>query len=150
VEARKLISGVILPLAVLLLIASCAKKPYVAKEDEEIYGTWVNTSYGTTKDFFSQKRIYKPDGTLEEYGGMADIAHLAYKYTIIDKWTDSEGNIWYKLITEYGDKTYGSRPAYELRKISNSALTLEFVFSMDNYPTEIDPNHRYYFIYYRQ
>ena len=149
-EARKLISGVILPLAVLLLIASCAKKPYAAKEDEEIYGTWVNTSYGTTKDLFSQKRIYKSDGTLEEYGGMADIAHLTYKYTIIDKWTDSEGNIWYKLITEYGDKTYGSRPAYELRKISNSALTLEFVFSMDNYPTEIDPNHRYYFIYYRQ
>ncbi|MCK4829951.1 hypothetical protein KA005_80255, partial [bacterium] len=122
-EARKLISGVILPLAVLLLIASCAKKPYAAKEDEEIYGTWVNTSYGTTKDLFSQKRIYKSDGTLEEYGGMADIAHLTYKYTIIDKWTDSEGNIWYKLITEYGDKTYGSRPAYELRKISNSGLT---------------------------
>jgi len=149
-KSRKSISNGALILMAAALIVSCAKKPYVAKEDEEIYGTWVNTSYGTTKDFFSQKRIYKPDGTLEEYGGMADIAHLAYKYTIIDKWTDSEGNIWYKLITEYGDKTYGSRPAYELRKISNSALTLEFVFSMDNYPTEIDPNHRYYFIYYRQ
>ena len=151
-KTRNIILRVILIFAVLVLLISCAtgKKAYVARENEEIYGTWVNTSYGTTKDFFPQKRIINPDGTLEEYGGMADIAHFPGKYTIIDKWTDSEGNIWYKLITEYGGKTYGAKPFYELHKISNSGLTWEFVSSTEAYPTEIDPDHPMYFIYYRQ
>ncbi len=88
--------------------------------------------------------------TWEEDGGMADIAYRTLKYTIIDKWTDSEGNIWYKLITEYGGKTYGAKPFYELHKISNSGLTWEFVSSTEAYPIEIDPDHPLYFTYYRQ
>ena len=151
-KTRNLILSVILIFAVLVLLISCAtgKKAYVAKENEEIYGTWVNTEYGTMEALFSQKRITNPDGTWEEYGGMADIAYRTLKYTIIDKWTDSEGNIWYKLITEYGGKAYGAKPFYELHKISNSGLTWEFVSSTEAYPTEIDPDHPMYFIYYRQ
>ncbi len=151
-DARKLISGVILPLAVLLLIASCAKKPYAAKEDEEIYGTWVNTDYGTTEFHIPEKIINNPDGTLEIYGGMADSAHSTGVYTIIDKWTDSEGNVFYKTRRRWGEETYGKKLAYELHKISNLGLTWESVFSMDKYPTEKDivPNHPRYAIYYRQ
>jgi len=123
---------------------------YVPTENEEIYGTWINPEYGTMEALFSQKRITNPDGTWEEYSGMADIAYRTLKYTIIDKWTDSEGNIWYKLITEYGGKTYGAKPFYELHKISNAKLTWEFVSSAEAYPTKIDPDHPMYFIYYRQ
>ncbi len=152
-KTRNLILSVILIFAVLVLLMSCAtgKKAYVAKENEEIYGTWVNTEYHTSEIYFlPQKIITKPDGTFEMYDGMADIAHLTYKYTIIGKWTDSEGNIWYKLITEHGGKTYGAKPFYELHKISNSGLTWERASSTEAYPTEIDPDHLMYFIYYRQ
>ena len=151
-KTRNLILSVILIFAVLVLLMSCAtgKKAYVAKENEEIYGTWVNTEYGTMEAAFWQKIINRSDGTSELYEGMADIAHATSKYIIIDKWTDSEGNIWYKIIREFGEKAYGEKPYYELHKISNSGLIWEYVFSFDNYPTEIDSNHPYYLIYYRQ
>ena len=65
-------------------------------------------------------------------------------FRIEKKWKDDEGNIWYKIeslaIMEY----------YELWKISNSGDTFEFVFTRQNYPDEIDPNHVNYRIYYRQ
>jgi len=117
---------------------------------DELVGTWANTNYGTCKIPFPQKVINNPDGTLELYAGMADIAHRKGKYNIIDKWTDSEGNVLYKIRRAWGDGTYGEKPDYELHKISNSGLTWEFVFSMDEYPTEINPNHPFYMIYYRQ
>ena len=123
---------------------------YVPTDNEEIYGIWINQEYGTTEASFSQKRIINPDGTWEEYSSMIDIGFRTLNYTIIDKWTESEGNIWYKLRTEYGGKEYGTKPFYELHKISNSGLTWEFVRSAETYPTQIDPNHPMYFIYYRQ
>ena len=54
-KTRNLILSVILIFAVLVLLISCApgKKAYVAKENEEIYGTWVNTEYGTMEALFS-------------------------------------------------------------------------------------------------
>ena len=123
---------------------------YEPTENEEIYGTWINPEYGTTEALWSQKRIINPDGTWEEYSSMEDIGYRTYKYTIIDKWTDSEGNIWYKLLTEYGGRAYGVKPLYELHRISNSKQTWEFVSSAEAYTTQIDPNHPIYFIYYRQ
>jgi len=67
------------------------------------------------------------------------------EYTIKDKWTDSEGNIWYKeTFVVYGQKFY------ELDKISNSGKTLEFQYSTSKYPTKIDPENGRYRIYHRK
>lgn len=76
----------ILILSVTVLIGNNAigEDEYVPTENEELYGTWVNTEYGTMEALFSQKRIINPDGTWEAYSGMADIAYRTLKYTIID------------------------------------------------------------------
>ena len=49
-KTRMLVSIVILVLTVMFIAGSCAteKKAYVATEDEEIYGTWVNPDYNYT------------------------------------------------------------------------------------------------------
>ena len=153
-KSRKSILSSVLILLATVLILSGAPKPYVPTEDEEIFGIGINTSYRAGMGvsywgWYPQKIIYNPDGTVESYGAAGDIAHLTGKYTIIEKWTDSEGNILCKIITKWGDKAYGETTLYELHKISNSGLTWEYITSLDDYATEIDSNHPEYHIYYR-
>lgn len=149
----------VLVLMAAVLVVSCAKKPpYVAKEDEEIYSTWINTSYsyimgtgGSSRmSIYAQKIIIKPDGKCEVYGSPIDkIPQFTYQYTITDKWTDSDGNIWYKTISKYKTE-YQEQTRYELNKISNSGRTWEYVGSVDDHPAKIDPKNSDYHIYYSQ
>ena len=147
-------------MAALIVLGCTTTPPYVTKEDEEIFGTWVNTSYsysmGRDKDYkyrmavFAQKIITKADNTYEIYGSVNDMVHqLVFNYTITDRWEDADGNIWYKIITKY-ETEYLVQTRYGLDRISNSGLTWEFVGSPEDFPTEIDPNHPEYRIYYRQ
>ena len=154
---KSILNGALILMAAALIV-SCATKPYVAKEHEEIFGVWVNTSYsysmstyGSSRmSVYAQKIIINPDGTCEVYGSLSDnIPHFTYQYTTTDKWTDSDGNIWYKIIGKYKTE-YIEQIRYELDKISNSGRTWEHVGSADDYPTEIDPNDLEYRIYYRQ
>jgi len=156
-KTRIVITNVILIFAVLIFIGNYAigEDEYVPAENEEIYGTWVNPSYRTGVGelywaWFAQKMIYKPGGTLEAYDAVADIGHFSAEYKIIDKWSDSEGNTYYKLYTKWGDKTYGQKTVYELHKVSNSGLTLEYINTYDEYPTEFDTDHPQYHIYNRK
>ena len=117
-SGQLIFNGVLILIAAALMI-SCATKPYVAKEDEEIFGTWVNTSYrqGMGASYWAsywQKIVHNPDGTIEGYMYAVDIAHFTGAYAIIAKWTDSQGNILYKLMTRWGDKTSGETTLYEL------------------------------------
>jgi hypothetical protein len=57
-QARTLISILILVLTVKVIAGSCASKPYRAKSDEVLYGTWSNEEYNT-----GGKYVYNPDGT---------------------------------------------------------------------------------------
>jgi hypothetical protein len=99
---------------------------------------------------YTQKIITKPDCTYELYGSVTDMVNqFTFQYTITDKWTDSDGNILYKIITKYKTE-YVEQTRYGLDKISNSGRTWEYVGSADDYPTQIDPNHPEYRIYYRQ
>ena len=73
------------------------EKAYVAKDNEEFYGTWTNIDYGTRAHPY-QKIINFP-GRYEAYGSTkSDIVMERGTFTITDKWTDSKGNIWYTLI----------------------------------------------------
>ncbi len=160
-KRRKSIFSSVLVLMAAVLIVSCATTPpYAAKEDEEIFGTWTNTSYSYSmsrgKDdsyrmaVYAQKIITKPDNTYEIYGSVNDMVHqIVFQYTITDRWADSDGNIWYKIITKYKTE-YVEQTRYGLDKISNSGRTWEYVGSPDDYPTKIDPNHPEYRKYYRQ
>ena len=137
--------SLILALIFSLLLIGCASQQYVPKEDEELYGTWVNTDYSGA--YFEEQKIVISADKIEKHSlSSIDIPPEKGKHTIIDKWTDSEGNILYKR------KAEGVYMWFELDKISRDGTTLEVVYSFvfDKYPTEIDPNHKDYRIYHRQ
>ena len=123
---------------------------YVPKENEEIYGTWTNADYEKASRDVDAKFIIVPDGQ-EIYATVSSsVKRGILQYTIIDKWTDSEGNVWYK---RHISRNYLEPPWGELDRISNNGTTLEFVFSTQvpaKCPTKIDPKDWSYLIYYRQ
>ncbi len=138
-KTRTLISVLILIMAVFVLLAGGSKK-------EEYYGTWVNTDYNTT--YHNAKVIHNHDGTLIKYMSTSDTEpYKTATFTIEDKWTDSEGNIWYKILYTETEQIISN---FELAKISDNGTTLELDFYIIDYPTEIDPNDGEYRIYYRQ
>ena len=67
--------------------------------------------------------------------------------TVIDEWTDSEGNLFYKIDSTYPDPAY----VYMLIKIHADNQTMEMNLNDVDYPPEIDPAAgEDYVIYYRQ
>ena len=116
---------------------------YVAKDTEEIYATWVNPD---VKSGHPQKSIYKASGIVEWFMSANSTApDYIGRYLIVNKWKDSEGNIWYKM--------HSVSPLYEffsLIKINNSGNTLEIVEDKIDYPTKIDPKHVFYDKYSRE
>ena len=142
-KTRTFVSILILVLAVLIIVGSCAteKKAYIAKENEELYGNWVNSEYNDESHF--ARHIVNADGTIQLYP--TDHSTRVYendKYTITDKWTDSEGNIWYKAIITYRTSAAvdTTNPVYVLARISNGGKILETVKNGYEYPTELDPD----------
>ena len=157
-KTRALVSILILALAVVIIAGSCAteKKAYVAKENEELYGTWINEDYNNTTGIIRHyaKEIRNPDGTFALYLNEFDTKpYMIGKSIITDSWTDSEGNIWFKEEYYIGAYFEGKKVSeYRLTKISNSGRTLEGVdnAAIAGYPTEIDPTNSWYHILYRQ
>ncbi len=151
---------VFLIMAVLIIAGSCAtgKKAYEAKEDEELFGTWVNLeelrrAEETEYDDRGQARkiVFHPDGTLDFYWTSTSTRKGDGTFSIIEKWTDDEGNIWYKSIQKVPSL---NMIAHALTKISNSGNTMESSFKTSGeFPTLLDPNDlrvSNYEIYYRQ
>jgi hypothetical protein len=66
-KSRTFISILILVFVVMIIAGSCAtgKKASVTKEDEVLFGTWINPDYDTTWGY--GKIIIKPDGAYDEY-----------------------------------------------------------------------------------
>jgi len=113
---------------------------------EELYGTWINPDYGG--EWAVQKIIIDPDGTEKRFHSRHDLATgWTCPITLIDKWTDSEGNIWYRMFWTLGNEEW---KMYEIIRISNSGKTLEYVFSEIDFPKGISADHPDYRIYYRQ
>jgi hypothetical protein len=142
---------VISVLAISISASGLAKgeEAYVPTETEEFYGTWVNPEYKPkASSGFSVKLVYNSDGRWEAYN-FEDTSTPTWSgsYTIIDKWTDSEGSVWYKVAWETRGGSYGGK---NLVKISNSGNTCEVAQSGTDYPTEIDPTHPNYRIRYRK
>ncbi len=145
---------VALIIAVLIIVGSCAtgKKAYVTKENEELYGTWVNTEYNETHIHLPAKFVYHPDGTLAFYWTETSARKTEGTFNIIEKWIDDEGNIWYKVIRNITHP--GKATLHTLNKISNSGMILESSFKPSGeFPTILDPNDLRvinYMIHYRQ
>ena len=117
---------------------------YFARDDEELYGTWINLYYGTNPP---QKLVYNPNGTgWSTTNANSKLPTWKIRYLITGSWKDSQGNIMYKThwVGSWGDA------GYSLCRISNSAKTLEYLTSLTDYPKEIDPKSSYYRKYNRK
>ena len=154
-KIKVLLSILILVLAVSVIVGSGAKdkKTYIAKEDEELFGAWINPDYDEAYE--GGKIIYQPDGIKQGFSTAAITKEWwNNKFTITDKWIDDEGTIWYKwLRTDIRGRVLKSHSDYYyFGKISESGKVFEFSYSGSDYPPEINPdNLRYnYRIYYRQ
>jgi hypothetical protein len=134
----------------LFLLGGCATGKYVPKANEELYGTWTNNST------FPQRVVINP-GEYRHYGLISDPNPEEEGTEHIDtKWTDSEGNIWYRT---FGTVTTGAWKGHNfqaLTKLSKSGTVLEseaysFLgdFSPSYYPTKINPQGMLYGLYYR-
>jgi hypothetical protein len=55
------------------------KRPYMATDKEELYGTWVNMDYGSGEGTYHKKIIINPDGT-EEYFSSAALERASWKH----------------------------------------------------------------------
>jgi hypothetical protein len=149
---RILMIGMVLLLSVAVFPTSYAKDRefFVPSDNEEIYGTWVNTGYSGELTW-AQKYIHYTWGYCEYYSEMESKNPLIgwdCTSTLVDKWTDAEGNIWYKEFERYqmGDRWY------QLVKISNNGTTLEFTWNKRDFPVAADltQDSATYRIYYRQ
>ena len=142
----KLLSALILGAALVAFIGNiyAEEKPYVAKDNEELYGTWVNMDY--KPDAVPPQKVIAYPGRFQTFGSAeSKTAKVTGTSWITAKWTDSEGNIWYKtMFVRFGEKNYA------LVKISNSGKTRELVFSSSKYPTKIDTENATYRIYHRK
>ena len=144
-KTRTFVSILILVLSVLIISEGCATDKKVTKEDYRFMeGTWINLDYD--KAWRYAKVIRKPDRTYEEYVmSYSELPALKGEYTINDKWTDSEGNTFYKIIVTSHGASY-----YILSKIDKSGKVYEDVWSTSGMPTEVDTENDLYRIYYRQ
>ena len=148
-KPRMLLLFALLVLLSLILLGSCAPRKYVPKPNEEIYGTWTN------EKIFPQKVVNTADGW-KQYNYIADSVPLIEGTGTPDsKWTDSEGNIYYKGFDTVTSGTYKGNKFQELDKLSKSGTVWESVstmvreFEASNYPAKIDPKDSSYRIYYR-
>ena len=142
----------ILILSVLVAIGSCATKRKVISDEEflEVWsGTWINTDYGGDTQ---AKIINHPDGIRELFTSVTSTTKYARKEksTILEKWQDSDGTIWYRGYWEGISSAVAK--GYEMGKISNSGNTWEFLWASEDYPIEEWEPDRFeynYRIYYR-
>ncbi len=149
---------VLIAFAVMLAaLAGCAPGKYIPKANEEIYGAWANDQYSGIMSWTE----YAPQLTVSTPGNYADYRLLtdhdpaqAGKLEIASKWTDSEGNAWYKTLGSGsdGDKVFRFQ---RLEKVSRSSAIREFQFVFVErfdpqfYPKALDPNASLYRIYRR-
>jgi len=154
-KGRVMIVGASFVLLALVQIGGWAQAKYHAKQNEELYGTWITDK--SVNSYHVQKVAYFAGGW-KDFNNIGDTDPYDSGTMKIDKkWTDSDGNTWYEtfhMITTGGSDRKGYKLEV-LHKISQSGMVKESVrtlvgaFDPTLYPTEIDPKDDTYQIFYR-
>jgi hypothetical protein len=149
-KTRTFVLILILVLAVLIISEGFASEKRITKRDYRfVSGTWINEEYNSS--WKHAKLIMYPDGKINRYNRTSDSGiYESGSYIIVDKWKDSEGNRWYKMHIWSGEVVEGHPAYYELDKLSDSGKVWEWVLLGEEFPAEMDENHLWYHIYYRQ
>ena len=148
-RTRTLIFMSIFLLSVTFLLAEDVRKE-ISDEDflEAWSGAWINLDYGRSRP---QKLIYYSDGRHESYKHETNEIHDDWgKIIFLEKWLDSERNVWYR---EHWESSYFTSKGYAMGKISNSGNTLEVIWASESFPIEEWEPDRFeytYEIHYRQ
>ena len=153
-----LLLGCLIP----ILAVSYTTRPFFSGTDQSFYGIWINTDY--VRDYYKgikigdYKIIQNPSGAWISYFRVDNTTpYCAGDRSVVEKWSDYEGNIWYKTM---GTNLAGGLSGYrfgpftynELHRVSSSGDVWEYVAKPAHlgWPTEIDPKNPEYRIYYRQ
>lgn len=145
-----------------LFAVTCATKPYIVTENEQLYGTWVNEEYAdlglVRKKCKDVKFVIVPEGKFFIYSAITDQqpryeARISYK----EKWTDNQGNVYYKA--EYTSRWYhyDEHPDfypkchwYVVFRINAAGDMLESVWNQVEYAEEFSHLAGWYEVHYRQ
>ena len=129
-------------LAILLFmipLEAVAQDQYVPKENEELYGTWIRVK----GDF--PKMINLPGKREQFFPADASSPIQELTVEIENKWTDSDGNVFFQDFCTVTKGSYKGYTFQELDKISGSGRKWELVwgfvghFDSASFPTKIDP-----------
>ena len=116
---------------------------------EELYGIWKNEDYNTTDSVTTTGRfakvVFNQDGAFSSYNTTTTkTMRWMGSFEITEKWTDTDGNIWYKLSSTVKG-AFSTEPYYWTVSISNSGKSLEYGISSSDYPNEKDLRKAYYY-----
>lgn len=144
-ERKSLLSSVVV-LMVAVLIVGGGQKPYVPTEDEPLFGTWVNEE--------GSMHVYYSDGKGLGYQRKSDPEpRWEFRFTIEEKWTDEEGNIFYKVLAKWSRPPYDESHAstwLDSIKIQPSGDVMESVGYQGTHYSEINPKDPRYTIRYKE
>jgi hypothetical protein len=155
-KGRMCLAGVALLFLSMPEVRVWAQESVVAKAEEELYGTWANEN-NNADVLHGQKAVVTADG-MKIYCKVSDPEPgMEVSWDISSKWTDSEGNVWYKTLGTGTGGLYKGANWQALEKVSKSGLIWERAmnllelgrFNPAFYPRTIDPKGAYYRILYR-
>jgi len=123
----------------------CLSYTNVAAQDVEakLCGTWANMEYAEG----TQKLIISENGSYVGYAKANPTkACMQGNCKVVEKWSDSAGNRWYKSIflSDNGEKTFC------LMKVSDSGNTIECAEDSKEYPKIFSAEAYSYRKFYRQ
>lgn len=128
--------------SVLLFIISLgviAQDKYIPKENEELYGTWTNEQYSGLVSSQPQKMVVTADG-YKWYAMISDsVPYEEGTMQIDSKWTDEEGNIWYRTFVTVKTGTWKEWKSQMLVELSKSATVWECTWVLFSPAAEFDP-----------
>jgi hypothetical protein len=122
------------------------KDYYIPKRNTELWGIWINETYGNAPAHY--KWVFYNWGYGEGFTKVTDTTPAAkWTVTIIDKYTDDDGNLWYKTFNQLN---YGWS-GYFLYEINNDKTVLETSWNSYDFPTQNDLEAKVglHLIYYR-
>ncbi len=106
---------------------------YKPEIGEQCYGTWVNHEYDSSHK--AQKIVIHSWGLIEMFIDIdSKTCDQRGTSTLVERWTDHHGNVWYKDYERW--EIFGSygESAYTLLRVNRDRTTLEVIFSGVSWP----------------
>ena len=151
-KAWKTLFAVLGAALALASLIGCGEAKYLAKPNEELYGTWQNEAMGFQKMALASE-------SFKAYRLATDINPLsAGTMVITSKWADANGNVWYKAYQTVTASTGGSKGTkwQVLYQVGKSGEVLEAIntpvteFDPKAFPVKLDPKSSAYGVYQRR